>query len=98
MKKLSKSNWLFSFYPVANKSANHWCKLAHFTLQKHKMAALELDLSKMLMSAFILKCHKMLLMSHFDKTVMSIGYIITTKGPPTDTWIKNLNIVGIKDN
>ena len=28
----------------------------------------------MLMSAFILKCHKMLLMSRFDKTVMNIGY------------------------
>ena len=38
----------------------------------------------------------MLLMSHFDKTVIKI--IITTKGPPTNTWIKNLNIVGIKDN
>ena len=24
--------------------------------------------------------------------------IITTKGSPTDIWIKNLNIVGIKDN
>ena len=35
-------------------------------------------------------------MSHFDKTVIKI--IITTEGPPTDTWIKNLNIVGIKDN
>ena len=50
----------------------------------------------MLISAFILKYHKMLLMSHFNKTVIKI--IITTKGPPTDTWIKNLNILGIKDN
>ena len=38
----------------------------------------------------------MLLMNHFDKTVIKI--IITNKGPPTDPWIKNLNIVGIKDN
>ena len=38
----------------------------------------------------------MLLMSHFDKTVVKI--IITIKGPPTDTWMKNLNILGIKDN
>ena len=38
----------------------------------------------------------MLLMSHFDKTVIKI--IITIKGPPTHTWIKNLNIMGIKDN
>ena len=36
----------------------------------------------------------MLLMSHFDKTVINIG----AKSPPTDTWINNLNIVGIKDN
>ena len=36
----------------------------------------------------------MLLIIHFDKTVS----IITTKCPPTDTWIKNLNIVSIKDN
>ena len=79
------------FYPVGNKSENHWRKLAHCTLRRHKMVAQ--DLSKMLMSAFILKCHKMLLMSHFDKTD---GY--TTKGPSTDTWIINLNIVGIKDN
>ena len=28
----------------------------------------------MMMSAFILKCHKMLLMSHFDKYVLNIGY------------------------
>ena len=35
-------------------------------------------------------------MSHFDKTVIKI--IITTKGPPTDTWMKNLNIWGVKDN
>ena len=27
-----------------------------------------------LMSALILKCHKMLLMSHLDKTVINIGY------------------------
>ena len=33
----------------------------------------------------------MQLMSHFDKTVV----MITTKGPPTDTWIKNLDILGI---
>ena len=32
------------------------------------------DLSNMLMSACILKCHKMLLIGHFDKTVMKIGY------------------------
>ena len=36
----------------------------------------------------------MQLMSRFDETVMNSG----TKGPPTDTWIKNLNIVGINDN
>ena len=52
------------------------------------------DLSKMLMSAFILKYRKMLLISHFDKTVIKI--IITTKGPPADTWMKNLNILGVK--
>ena len=59
------------------------------------------DLSKMLMSAFTLKCHKMLPISHFNKTVMNIDYyhyIITTKGPQTDLWIKNLNIEGIKGN
>ena len=42
----------------------------------------------------ILEYHKMLLMSHLNKTVI----IITTKGRPTNTWIKNLNIVRIKDN
>ena len=32
------------------------------------------DFSEMLMSAFILKRHKMLLISHLNKTVMNIGY------------------------
>ena len=36
----------------------------------------------------------MLLMSHFDKTVIKI--IITTKGSPTDTWIKNLILWKLK--
>ena len=31
----------------------------------------------MLMSAFILKCHKMLLMSYFDKTVLNIIKMMT---------------------
>ena len=43
MKKLSKANWLFLFYLVANKSENHYRKLAHCTLWRHKMAALELQ-------------------------------------------------------
>ena len=33
----------------------------------------------------------MLSMDHFDKTMS-----ITTEGPPTDKWINNLHIVGIK--
>ena len=32
------------------------------------------DLSKKLTSGFILKCHKMLLINHFNKTVMNIAY------------------------
>ena len=39
----------------------------------------------------------MLLMSHSHKNVMNI-VITTTSGPPADTLIKNLNIVGMKDN
>ena len=39
----------------------------------------------------------MLFMSHFGKTVMNIGYYYH-QGTSTDTGIKNLNIVGIKDN
>ena len=39
----------------------------------------------------------MLLMSHFDKTVVNIGYYYH-QGPQMDTWMKNLNILGIKDN
>ena len=37
----------------------------------------------------------MLLMSHFDKTEMNIGYYYR-QGSTTDTLIKNLNIVGLK--
>ena len=42
MKMFSKANWLFLFYLVANKSKNHQRKLAHYTLQRHNMAALKL--------------------------------------------------------
>ena len=49
------------------------------------------DWSKMLMSASTLKCHKMLLVSHFYKIVINIGHYYP-QGPPTDTWIKNLTI------
>ena len=76
MKILSKAN-LFLFYPVVNRSENHWRKLAHCTLQRQNGSPRIKDLSKMLMSAFILKCHKMLLMSDFNKTVI---VIITIKG------------------
>ena len=95
MKMLSKSNSLFLFCLVANKSENHWRKLAHCTLQRHKMAAVKFQTC--LVPAFILKYHKIPLMSHFDKTVMNIGYYYH-HGLPTDTWIKSLNIVGMKDN
>ena len=44
MKMLSKANCLFLFYPVVDKSENHWRELAHCTLQRQKMAALELRL------------------------------------------------------
>ena len=43
MKKLSNANGLFLFYLVANKSENHWGKLAQCTLQRHKMTAIELQ-------------------------------------------------------
>ena len=96
MKKLSTSNWLFLFYLVDSKSENHWGKLAH-NICKDTAAAMELGLSKMLMSAFILKYHKMLLMSHFDKTVIKI--VITTKSPPTNMDQESKYcIMGIKDN
>ena len=55
------------------------------------------DLSKMLMSTFTSKRHKMLLMSHYDETVINIG-ITTAKGSSTDTWINSLNVVRIKNN
>ena len=58
------------------------------------MAALELQI---LQNADVSIYFKMLLVCHFDITVMHIGYY-TYQGPPTDTWIKNLNIMGIKDN
>ena len=41
----------------------------------------------------------MLLMSHFNKTVMKVGYYyLQWVQQQTCTSIKNLNIVGIKDN
>ena len=40
---MNKANGLFLFCLVANKSENHWRKLAHCNLQRHKMAALELQ-------------------------------------------------------
>ena len=46
MTKLSKTNGLFLFYLVANESENHWRKLARFTLWRHKMAALELQIAQ----------------------------------------------------
>ena len=56
---------------MANKAENHWCKLAHCTLRRQKRQPKNY---KLLMSAFILKCHEMLLMTHFDKALTDIGY------------------------
>ena len=90
MKKFYKANGLFLFYLVANKSENHWRK---YPAKTQNGSPIITDLSKVLMSAFILKCHKILMMSLFYKTDE-----YTTKGPATNTWIKNPNIVVIKDN
>ena len=74
MQKLSKANGLFLLCLVANKSENHWRKYTLYPAKTQNGSPRITDLSKMLMSAFILKCHKMLLMSHFYKTVMNIAY------------------------
>ena len=37
-------------------------------------------------------------MSHFNRSVMNIGYHYHQGSTPTDPWIKNLSIVGIKDS
>ena len=51
-----------------------WPKLAYLCPAKTQNDSPRItDLSKMLTSAFISKCHKMLVMRHFYKTVMNIS-------------------------
>ena len=74
MKKLSKANWLFLFHPIDNQSENHWRKLAHCTLRRHKNDNPRItDLSKMLMWAFL------------KSAIYCYWSAISIKGPPTDT-------------
>ena len=74
MKKLYKANWSFLFYSVSNKSESHGCKLAHYPAKTQDDNCRTTDLSKMMMSAFILEWYKMLLISDSNKTVINISY------------------------
>ena len=57
-----------------------------------------INLSKMLMSAFILKCHKMLLISHFYRNVMYTGYHYHQESTNRHMDQESKYIVRIKDN
>ena len=82
MKKLSKANWLFLFYQVVNKSDNHWRKLEHCTIQRHKKSVVELQICQ----------------NDDVSICFSIGYYHYQGYIPTDKCIMNIIIVGIKYN
>ena len=71
--KAFQSQLIVMFHLLAKESENYWRKLAYPEKTQNGSPRIT-DVSKMLMSASISKCHKMLLMSHFNKTVMNIGY------------------------